>query len=127
MRGTVFAGWGAGGRELTREIIVPAPQARRPTLRRPFDAPQPQAIHQPRGADSYDGVREEETSAEVRGVAQDREGGRGRRGRGWVARVAGTCAGGFFGRLFAVAVPRTLRNPFSLFRHDCSGGHDPPD
>ena len=88
MRGTVFAGWGAGGRELTREIIVPAPQARRPTLRRPFDAPQPQAIHQPRGADSYDGVREEETSAEVRGVAQDREGGRGRRGRGWVARVA---------------------------------------
>ena len=89
------------------------------TARRPFDAPQPQAIHQPRGADSYEGVREEETSAEVRGVAQEA------RGRGWVARVAGTCAGGFFGR-FAVAVPRTLRNPFSLFRHDCRGGHDPP-
>ena len=27
--------------------------------------------HQPRGADSYEGVREEETSAEVRGVAQE--------------------------------------------------------
>ena len=78
---------------------------------------------QPRGADStHEGVREEETSAEVRGVAQDREGGGVVEG-GWQGLLGRARAA--LGR-FVVAVPRTLRKPFSLFRHDCRGGHDPP-
>ena len=124
MRRTIFAGWGAGGRELTREIIVPAPQARRPTPRRPFDAPPSQAIQQSREVVvEHEQEQGKVTTAEVHGIARDREvggavegGGQGMLGR---ARAA-------LGR-FASAVPRTLRNPFSLFRYDRSGGHDPPD
>ena len=124
MRRTVFAGWGAGGRELTREIIVPAPQARRPTPRRPFDAPPPQAIQQSREAVAeYEEERDEVTSAEVRGIARDREEGGAVEG-GWQGMLGHARAA--LGR-FASAVPRTLRNPFSLFRHDRDGGHDPPD
>ena len=130
-RVNVFAGWGEGGKELTREITVPASQVRRPTPRRPFDTPPPQTIHQPRDAVQEHGVmRDEEASAEVRDVVRDvaqsvgdRE-GEGAREGGWL---------GMFGRArealgrFVSAAPRTLRNPFSLFRSDPSGGYDPPD
>ena len=51
-RSTVFAGWGEGGAELTREITVPAPQARRPTPRRPLDALRTPSMCQPRVMDS---------------------------------------------------------------------------
>ena len=58
---------------------------------------------QPRGADStHEGVREEETSAEVRGVAQDREGG---------GAVEGGCGKGCWdvrGRLWVVLLWRCL-------------------
>ena len=130
-RVNVFAGWGEGGKELTREITVPASQVRRPTPRRPLDIPPLQTIHQPR-----DAVREcevnrgEEESAEVRDVVLDvaqsvgdRE-GEGATEGGWLG-ILGR-AREALGR-FVSAAPRTLRNPFSLFRSDPSGGHDPPD
>ena len=124
MRQSLFAGWGTEGEELTREIIVPAPQVRRPTPRRPFDALLPQGIQQSRyEIVQHEEEREEVTIAEVRDIARGREeggaveGGRqGMRGRAWAALER-----------FALMVPRTLRNPFSLFRYDRSGGHDPPD
>ena len=74
MRRTIFAGWGAGGRELTREVIVPAPQARRPTPRRPFDAPPSQAIQQSREVVvEHEQEQGKVTITEVRGIARDRE------------------------------------------------------
>ena len=56
MRRSLFAGWGIEGEELTREIIVPAPQVTRPTPRRPFDTLLPQGIQQSR----YELVQHEE-------------------------------------------------------------------
>ena len=130
-RVNVFAGWGAGGKELTREITVPAPQVRRPTPRRPFDIPPLQTIHQPRDAvRECEVMRGEEASAEVRDVVRDvaqsvgdRE-GEGATEGGWLGMLGRARAA--LGR-FVSAAPRTLRDPFSLFRSDPSGGYDPPD
>ena len=96
-----------------------------------FDTPPPQTIHQPRDAVQEHGVmRDEEASAEVRDVVRDvaqsvgdRE-GEGAREGGWLGMLGR--AREALGR-FVSAAPRTLRNPFSLFRSDPSGGYDPPD
>ena len=126
-RSTVFAGWGEGGAELTREITVPAPQARRPTPRRPLDALRTPSMCPPRVMDAgHDEKWGAEEKAEVCSVTQS-EG---------VSEEAGAIGGerlGLLGRAraaigrFAAAIPRTLRNPFSLLRPDLCGGHDPPD
>ena len=84
----------------------------------------PQGIQQSRDAIvQYEEERDEVTIAEVRGIARGREERGavegGRQGMRGPARAA-------LERL-ALMVPRTLRNPFSLFRYDRSGGHDPPD
>ena len=126
-RSTVFAGWGEGGAELTREITVPAPQARRPTPRRPLDALRTPSMCPPRVMDAgHDEKWGAEEKAEVCSVTQS-EG---------VSEEVGAIGGerlGLLGRAraaigrFAAAIPRTLRNPFSLLRPDLCGGHDPPD
>lgn len=126
-RATVFAGWGEAGAELTREITVPAPQARRPTPRRPLDALRTPSMCPPRVMDlGHDEKRGAEEKAEVCSVTQS-EG---------VSEEVGAIGGnrlGLLGRAraalgrFAAAIPRTLRNPFSLLRPDLCGGHDPPD
>ena len=126
-RATIFAGWGQGGVELTREITVPAPQARRPTPRRPLDA-LPTSSTCPLRATGSECNEERGTKekAEVCSAAQS-EG---------VSEGVGTMGGerlGLLGRAraalgrLASAIPRTLRNPFSLLRPDLCGGHDPPD
>ena len=126
-RATIFAGWGEGGAELTREITVPAPQAIRPTPRRPFDALRTSSMCPPQVADSeHDEKRGTEEKAEVCSAAQsvsvsEEVGARGGMRLGLLGRARAT-----LGRV-ASAIPRTLRNPFSLLRPDLCGGHDPPD
>ena len=126
-RATVFAGWGEGGAELTREITVPAPQAIRPTPRRPFDALRTSSMCPPQVTDSeHDEKRGAEEKAEVCSAAQsvsvsEEVGARGGMRLGLLGRARAT-----LGRV-ASAIPRTLRNPFSLLRPDLCGGHDPPD
>ena len=75
-------------------------------------------------------MRGEEASAEVRDVVRDvaqsvgdRE-GEGATEGGWLGMLGRARAA--LGRFFSAA-PRTLRDPFSLFRSDPSGGYDPPD
>ena len=115
--------------ELTREITVPAPQAIRPTPRRPLDALWTSSTLLPRVKDlEHDEKRgvEEQERAEVCSAAQS-EG---------VSEEVGAMGGeriGLLGRARATlgwvasGIHRTLRNPFSLFRPDLCGGHDPPD
>ena len=63
--------WGEGGAELTREITVPAPQARRPTPRRPLDALRTPSMCPPRVMDlGHDEKRGAEEKAEVCSVTQ---------------------------------------------------------
>ena len=126
-RATIFAGWGEGGAELTREITVPAPQAIRPTPRRPFDALRTSSMCPPQVADSeHDEKRGTEEKAEVCSAAQSED----------VSEEVGAMGGeriGLLGRARATlgwvasGIHRTLRNPFSLLRPDLCGGHDPPD
>ena len=111
-RATIFAGWGEGGAELTREITVPAPQARRPTPRRPLDALRTSSTCPPRATGSErDEERGAEEKAEVCNATQS-EG---------VSEVIGAIGGerlGLLGRAraalgrLASAIPRTLRNPW---------------
>ena len=128
-RATIFAGWGEGGVELTREITVPAPQAIRPTPRRPLDALWTSSTLLPRVKDlEHDEKRgvEEQERAEVCSAAQSED----------VSEEVGAMGGeriGLLGRARATlgwvasGIHRTLRNPFSLLRPDLCGGHDPPD
>ena len=126
-RATMFAGWGQGGVELTREIAVSAPQAIRPTPRRPFDVPPTSSPCLLRASGSeYNEERGTKEQAEVCSAAHS----------GGVSEGVGTTGGerlGLLGRARAAlgrvasAIPRALRNPFSLLRPDLCGGHDPPD